>query len=224
MGCRPPGSRCEARCAARRCVPSRVHARALYGSTHSCLVCSKCSLGLVPILGRRHAAPRQPAPRCCEGKQPQKPPLAQEEISGHSAEVAEEITRPNAKITAEGGAQELSPSFLHGPEQAPHPRRRGRSSRRTARTSMTFARFTFALLVGRWRAFPVVFRLVLGPGQGGEASVCGGGASLCSLTPCPGPLAPLPREIPSSEAPSHPSRICARSLRRRLRRGAHDRG
>ena len=33
MGCRPPGSRCEARCAARRCVPSRVHARALYGST-----------------------------------------------------------------------------------------------------------------------------------------------------------------------------------------------
>ena len=89
---------------------------------------------------------------------------------------------------------------------------------------MTFARFTFALLVGRWRAFPVVFRLVLGPGQGGEASVCGGGASLCSLTPCPGPLAPLPREIPSSEAPSHPSRICARSLRRRLRRGAHDGG
>lgn len=79
---------------------------------------------------------------------------------------------------------------------------------------MTFARYTFALglkalLVGRWRAFPVVFRLVLGPGQGGEASVCGGAASLCSLTPCPGPLAPLPREIPSSEAPSHPSRICA---------------
>ena len=86
---------------------------------------------------------------------------------------------------------------------------RGRGARRTARRRTTFARFTFALLVGRWRAFPVVFRLVLGSGQGGEASVCGGGASLCSLTPCPGPLAPLPREIPSSEAPSHPSRICA---------------
>ena len=36
---------------------------------------SHLSLGLIPILGRRHAAPRQPAPRCCEGKQPQKPPL-----------------------------------------------------------------------------------------------------------------------------------------------------
>ena len=177
---------------------------------HSCLVFSKCSLGLIPILGRRHAAPRQPAPRCCEGKQPQKPPLAQEEITGHCrSEVAEEITRPNAKITAEGGAQEPSPSFLHEPQQAPHARGRGRGTRTTGRRGTTFARFTFALLVGRWRAFPVVFRLVLGSGQGGEASVCGGAASLCSLTPCPGPLAPLPREIPSSEAPSHPSRICA---------------
>ena len=105
-----------------------------------------------------------------------------------------------------------------------HARAGGEAHEHTGRSATAFARFTFALLVGRWRAFPVVFRLVLGSGQGGEASVCGGGASLCSLTPCPGPLAPLPREIPSSEAPSHPSRICARSLRRRLRRGAHDRG
>ena len=108
------------------------------------------------------------------------------------------------KITAESGAQEHSPSFLHEPPQAPHARGRGRGTRTTGRRWTTFARFTFALLVGRWRAFPVVFRLVLGSGQGGEASVCGGPASLCSLTPCPGPLAPLPRVIAPPGAPLTP--------------------
>ena len=208
MGCRPPGSRCEARCAARRCVPSRVHARALYGST--CVSCfQSAALALFRSLADdmlrrgslRRAAARANSRRnhlCGRGGNPPDSPY---ELGGNHGS--------KRKITAESGAQEHSPSFLHEPPQAPHARGRGRGTRTTGRRWTTFARFTFALLVGRWRAFPVVFRLVLGSGQGGEASVCGGAASLCSLTPCPGPLAPLPREIPSSEAPSHPSRICA---------------
>ena len=80
----------------------------------------------------------------------------------------------------------------------------GKGQHEDGKEAMTFARFTLALLVGRWRAFPVVFRLVLGPGQGGEASVCGGAASLCSLTPCPGPLTPLPRLIARSGTPLSP--------------------
>ena len=47
---------------------------------------------------------------------------------------------------------------------------------------------------------PSLFRM----GHGGEAPVCGGPASQCSLTPCPGPLAPLPRVIARSGTPLTP--------------------
>ena len=47
---------------------------------------------------------------------------------------------------------------------------------------------------------PSLFRM----GHGGEAPVCGGPASQCSLTPCPGLLPQLPREIARSGTPLTP--------------------
>ena len=47
---------------------------------------------------------------------------------------------------------------------------------------------------------PIVWRL----GHGREAPVCGGPTSQCSLTPCPGPLTPLPRLIARSGTPLSP--------------------
>ena len=49
-----------------------------------------------------------------------------------------------------------------------------------------------------------LFPLVFSVGHGGEAPVCGGPASQCSLTPCPGLLPQLPREIARSGTPLTP--------------------
>ena len=153
-------------------------------------------------------APRQPRPHPALGKQPQKPPG--EKTTGqmllsrrYGSTSGTALFCATTKSPQKAARRNTRRVVFHEPQQAPRASS-GEGHEQTGRSATAFARFTFALLVGRWRAFPVVFRLVWGSGQGGEASVCGGPASQCSLTPRPGPLAPLPRVIAPSGAPLTP--------------------